>query len=199
MKQTKCSPRLICHHKYLLALKDLRKLAPLHKKGGLPFGPCVPLSIWAPLGKCWWHTPDLPSLECSGWAPKCLWNGWIILKKPLVFKYDCADLLMPAVNSFSHQTWSALAWSPGLHGGQKEKVGRADYKEVNSRVQHGGEVPKCWWAAERGPGRHAEHRLRFLALCRKVIFLSGCQLRNSVPCLFSELPSLMVITTQYVL
>lgn len=47
---------------------------------------------------------------------------------------------MPAVNSFSHQTGSPLAWSPGSEGDEKEKVGCADYKEVSAEVQEGREA-----------------------------------------------------------
>lgn len=44
---------------------------------------------------------------------------------------------MPAVDSFSHQVRSPLAWSPGSEGDQEEKVGGADHTEVKSpRDQH---------------------------------------------------------------
>lgn len=98
---------------------------------------------------------------------RCLWRGWPILNKPLVFKCDCAHLLMPAVNSFSHRTWNPLAWSPGSERSQKEEVGCADYKEVSSQVQEGA-ASQCWCVAGGG------HGLGFLDY-RKVIFLSGCQ------------------------
>lgn len=81
------------------------------------------------------------------WASRCLLNGQSLLEKPSVFPYDCAHLLMPAVNSFSHQTGSPLAWGPGSEGNPKEKVGRADYQKVSSQVQRRGQVTKRWYPA----------------------------------------------------
>lgn len=73
-------------------------------------------------------------------------------------------------------------------------MGCADYKEVSSRVREGGGVPKHCPLQ-----RVVTDLVEFLRLVQKgnLPFRTSTLMR-SVPSLSSELPNLMVITTQYI-